>query len=408
MSLARFAGGLLLAAVLPITAFAVQPNTEVEYLYSSPGDDPLNSAVIDVDGNLVIAGARPNNAGATANSYYVAKYDTYGRELWNTSFSNGGSKIEIKVDRDGTIVAALGGGEFGALEIFDADGNDLLHVPAAGLAYWLTPTLRIELGPNQSIYMGRADGVLRYDYSGNLLWSRPFSGTVYDIGLGPDGNFYAVGVTWNAAQSTNNARVTSFDGNGNLRWTQTYGTGASASHLRFDSNGELLVFGTENADLTMRKFTLDGVLLGSASYDFGIPESVVGVDLDENDNAYVLSKAANNIVTSKLDTNGTLQWSNVLAPSSDNYPGAIDVDPLGNVAIVGSSGFNFWSQVMRTVAYDTDGNELWTKQYTTTSLGKFVQIGRTGEVYAGGQEIHYPVGDVFVQRLRLCPCTQCQ
>ena len=94
MPIRHLAGALLLAAALPAISHAVEPNTELEIVYSSAGGDPLHDAAIDRDGNIILNGARGNSSGPTSNSYYLAKYDSYGREIWNRSYSTGyGSSV---------------------------------------------------------------------------------------------------------------------------------------------------------------------------------------------------------------------------------------------------------------------------------------------------------------------------
>lgn len=162
-------------------------------------------------------------------------------------------------------------------------------------------------------------------------------------------------------------------------------------------------------DVILLSRSPDGALQAANTHDFGDTDFAIDFELDEQDSVCALAKGNEDFVTAKFDPAGVMQWSARYDGGSRDMPGAIDVDVFGNVAVSGSAGFNFYSRRMLTIAYDTNGVELWHRlENSGNSLGGRVEFGRTGEVYAGGWTLPTSSGDAFMNRYRLCPCIACQ
>lgn len=425
MHIRRFAAALV-AAALPIAALAVEPNTELHVVYSSAGGDPLTSAAIDIEGNLILNGARGNSSGPTSNSYYLAKYDSFGRELWTRSYSSGqgsyfGPLSSIETNRNGDIFMVLSESYvFGRIVRFDRDGNQQVLTPGESVPYNWEHGVGLALAEDGSIYMRAANTVRRYDANGALLWSKRLAthnaSWVRDLKVDAAGNAYAVGKSWSTPTNTYDLYVAKFDASGNELWNYRYFNGnfSEGFKLRLDSSGDVVALGQGTTaqgdiDVVIVRLAPDGSLQAADSHDFGGLDFAVDFDLDEQDNVYALVRGNNDFVTAKFNPAGVLQWTARVDAGSDDRPGAIDVDVFGNVAVSGSTGYNYYGQQLLTFAYDTHGVQLWQRHETVgNSLGGWVQFGRTGEVYAGGWTLPTNTGDAFINRYRLCPCTSCQ
>ncbi len=425
MSIRHTVGALLLAAALPAASLAVEPNLELEFVYSSAGGDPLHDAAIDRDGNIVMSGARGNSSGATSNSYFVAKYDSYGREIWNRSYSTGSGSYfspssAIATGRDGDVYMVTSESyAFGRIVHYDVDGNETVLTPGESVPEAWEHRIGLRVDHDGNLYLRAANSVRKYDPDGTQLWNKRifshWASWVRDIQLDAAGNVYAVGRAYGASTNTADLYVTKFDPAGNVVWSQRHFHGAfsEAFAARLDSAGNLVVLGQgQNAlgdmDTLLLTYDVNGNLSVLTQQDFGGNERPIDFELDELDNAYVLISHGN-YLTAKFDPAGVLLWSARAGTERDNRPGGIALDPLGNVAVSGSTGYNHYSQRLLTVSYDTNGNELWQRTDTGRNLlGGWVEFGRTGEVYAGAYSVASAAGDAYMLRYRLCPCTSCQ
>ena len=417
-----------LAALLaiPFAVGAVEPNTELDVRFDDGGGEPLHSAAMDIEGNIILSAGRGNSSGATSNSYYVAKFDSFGREQWRRTYTPGtaswfGQSSNITVDRDGNIFMVISQSyNFGGIVKYDRDGNEQVLSLGQGVPSSWEHRVGVELDADGNIYLRAANYLQKFDPAGNQLWNRRFfvhwASWVRDIKVDAAGNVYAVGRGWNSATSSNDAIIAKYDTDGNELWSDRYYSGGNseAKAMRFDSSGNIVVFGhgmfgAASNDLLTLRYDPAGNQLAVNNYDYGGSDVASDFELDEQDNVYVLGENSNDFLTAKYAPNGQELWSQRLDDSRDDRPMAIDVDVFGNVAVTGSGGYNHYGQQMITIAYDTDGVELWRKKESTgNSFGTWVGFGRTGGVHAAGWTLPNSSGDAVVYRYRLCPCTSCQ
>ncbi len=253
------------------------------------------------------------------------------------------------------------------------------------------------VGSTSSFSAGGSDVLLlKYDSSGNLLWSRTWGGTGTENGNGVAvdslGNVYIAGSTTSFGAGWYDALILKFDSSGNLLWSRTWGGGSFdvAYDLAFDTHGNLCI-AAESYSLGNRAVVLrldvNGNYLGAytwkgpATYDSGY-----SVDVDTSGNIilagtswdYSVSPNHNSILLVKFDPNGNFLWHrNVVSGAEDEASGAKTVrfDGSGNIFVAGhraavcnSGNFstcNFDADIFK---FDPNGNSLWATSWGGTGF----------------------------------------
>ncbi|MEM9273251.1 MAG: SBBP repeat-containing protein [Cyanobacteria bacterium P01_F01_bin.143] len=216
--------------------------------------------------------------------------------------------------------------------------------------------------------------VAKYDNQGNLLWTEQFGTSDLDDfqGLATDinGDVYITGSTIGTIPETfqidSDAWVTKYDSQGNLLWNQQLGSGGfdSATGLATDLEGNVYISGFTNG-------TADSANGGSSI-------------------AWV----------TKYDSQGNLLWDQQLDASGSEIAAGITTDIDGNFYISGdttrsANGPNQESTDVWVAKYDGDGNFLWNQQLgsierdysqaiTTDSEGNVYIAGGTNGALDGG------------------------
>ncbi|MEJ2290610.1 MAG: SBBP repeat-containing protein [Deinococcales bacterium] len=216
-------------------------------------------------------------------------------------------------------------------------------------------------------------------------WLRQFGGSSYeyasDVATDGAGNTTLVGYTLGALPGHTSAGaldivLVKYDPDGSQLWARQFGgTGNDyASGITTDADGNTTVFGYTS-----------GVLPGQTSAG--------GADL----------------ILVKNDPDGNQLWTRQLGTSLDDYSGGITTDAAGNTTVVGDTAGIFPGQTSAggtdivLVKYDPNGNQLWTRQFgsagndiagdvTTDAAGNTILVGFTygelpGQTGAGGTDI---------------------
>jgi len=212
---------------------------------------------------------------------------------------------------------------------------------------------------------GSQDGYVRkYDASGGELWTRQFGTSLVDqvLCLAADATgVYGAGYTrgtfaGQASAGSLDAFVRRYDASGNELWTRQFGTPSvdQAMAIAADATGVYVAGSTS------------GAFAGQTS---------IGME-----DAFVR----------KYDSNGNELWTRQFGtPSSDQVLG-MAADGTG-VYVAGSTGSTLPGQSSTgsedafVRKYDANGNELWTRQFGSTSfdMGRSVALDATGVYVAG-------------------------
>lgn len=289
----------------------------------SIGTDLSTSSATDAFGNLYVAGATNGSlAGLNAgfNDAWVAKYDSNGKQQWIKQFGTSSSDFATSIATDNK-------GDFYLLGMTKGD----LAAANQGTE-------------NYDVW------VAKYDSNGNQQWIKQFGNELTDASFSmkvdDNGNLYISGFSIKQQQQglffqpgvlADDPWITKYDTNGNQQWFQTFGSPDydEAYSIALSNDGSIYTTGWTVGDLGGKNAGL---------YDVWI---------------------------TKHDNNGQLQWTRQFGTQDYEFPKAIDTDSQGNVYITGWTlgdlgGKNAGSDDAWLAKYDSNGNQLWIKQFGTS------------------------------------------
>jgi hypothetical protein len=266
------------------------------------------------------------------------------------------------------------------------DADSAIATDSFGNAYVVGSTTSFGAGGQDVL-------LLKYDASGNLLWTRTWGGSGNDYGngvlVGPDGSVYVVGGTSSFGAGWYDVLLLKLDTSGNLIWSRTWG-GASydvGHDLSFDANGNLAIAAEAysfcpGSCAVLLTATTNGDFVGSrawkgpATYDSAYSITVdpagnrvlTGISWD-----YSVSPNHNTISILKFDSQGNLLWNrNWTGPSEDESWGSktVRTDAQGNIYVAGRTTANCTSSDFSTCNFDvlllkidSNGNLLWARKW---------------------------------------------
>jgi len=310
----------------------------------------VNGSAVYVTG--VTHGTLPGQTSSGSADAFVRKYDNASHVSWTRQFGTSGN--------DGAWAVAL-----------NASG-----VYVAGNTGGTLP------GQTSS---GSADAFVRkYDPEGNELWTRQFgtSGTDVAESLAADASgIYVVGNTGGTLPGETSAGgvdvfLRKYDPNGNELWTRQFGTSGTDRDSVVAANAS----GVYVAGST------DGTLPGQTESGF------------------------RDVFLRKFDTDGNEQWTRQFGSIGTDFPGGVALADsaiyvAGSVedTLPGQPSAGSGDVFLR--SYDTDGNELWTRQFGTAGFEHgHVAVDTSGIYVAGYTDGAFPgqtnagSGDAFLRK----------
>lgn len=381
--------------------------------FGTAGIDFATADAVDPSGNVYVTGFTNSSlAGANAGSYDVtlSKYDSNGSQIWTKQF--GSSKYDIAVatatDKLGNVYVAggtqdnLGGQRQSAeqdawLAKFDPNGNQLWIRQFGDLGSALTSTTNISVDNSNNIYISGlritpdrrpqafqgidAQGdflVAKYDTDGNRQWfttvGTPLAyPAIWDESYGvtfskdTSGSVYTTGWTFgglgqdNANLGTYDTWISKLDNGGQLSWIRQFGSTLNdfGWNVDTDSKGNVYSYGWTQGNLA-------GNLSGFT-----------------------------NVFLSKYDPNGNQQWIRQFGASGGDtsaFLGGLKIDSNDNIFVTGYTngsfgGSNAGSYDAFVARYDTNGNQVWVKQFGSPELDFPTNIAintTSGNLYVTG------------------------
>jgi len=375
------------------------------------GVDYLFSSSVDADGNLYVGGGTDGSlAGQNlgARDAWLSKYDSNGNQLWSKQF--GTDKAEL---------------------VFD--------IATHGSNVYVTGNTTGELGDNTN--QGGVDVYLaKYDSDGNQEWIQQFGSLTFEdytsVTTDTSGNIYLSGHTIGSlggdaknfgqvlgqgvdggAPSTD-PYVFKFDSDGNELWRTQLGTVTldDTWGLAIDQDGNVFLGGNTKGDFGGKNASSAGeydtwlVKLNQHGEEewvkqFGIPDYdfLWDIETDSMGNLYVTGWTLGDLAgenagsydawLAKYDTNGNQLWIKQFGTTGDDAPftDGIEIDSNDNIFLTGYTdgdlgGVNAGSYDAWVAKYDTDGNQSWIQQFGTSDYdtASTVSADNDGNLYVSG------------------------
>jgi uncharacterized repeat protein (TIGR01451 family) len=319
----------------------------------------------------ITGGTLPGQTSSGNYDAFVRKYDGAGNELWTRQFGTSDEDYGYGVAVDGSDNVYVAGDTKGAL-------------------------------PGQDNLGGTDAFVRKYDGAGNEIWTIQFGTSANDRASGAvlDGsnNVYVMGYTYGAlpgqtSSGDRDAFVRKYDSAGNEIWTRQFGSSAydDVRDVAVDSSDNVYVSGltlgalpgqtsSGNYDAFVRKYDGAGNELWTRQFGTSDEDYGYGVAVDGSDNVYVAgdtkgalpgqtSSGGRDIFVRKYDSDGNELWTRQFGTSADDRASDATGDGSDNVYVTGHTLGTFSGQTSSgewdalVMKYDGAGNEIWTRQF---------------------------------------------
>ncbi|QDT46119.1 hypothetical protein Pan258_01360 [Symmachiella dynata] len=288
--------------------------------FGGTGDDTGQSISVDASGKIYVIGNFDGTvgvdfdpgvdsdikAGGSTSDAFVLKLDAAGEYEWSNTFIGAGfiSGTDLEVDAAGNVYAA---GSFTGTADFDPLAGVIIPIATNGSfdAYLAKMNSDGDMVWVETFGAGRIDGIsgIDLDSSGNIVTTGYYMDTVdFDTGVGT-----SFGISGADSFDT---FVSKFDSDGTFLWVTT--TQAAGQNVARD----VVVDADDN-------IVFVGSYTGTVDFDPG-----VGV-------ASLTSEGGNDIFVTKLDSSGALLWTASMGGEDEDIAYGVDVDANNNVFVVG-------------------------------------------------------------------------
>lgn len=302
---------------------------------------------------------------------------------------------------------------------------------AANTADWANG---ITVGPSGNIYVTGHSYIgydsdyatVAYDPNGNELWVTRYDGPAepvdishgdypYDIVVDSSENIYVTGKSRSVGKPYDDEEgkdiaTLSYDSNGNQLWLTKYngpGDGRDiANVMDISPNGNIIVSGESrgvgtDTDYVTIAYNSIGNQLWVARYNGpgNNVDEIWDMEVDKKTmNIYVTGRSTglNNkydYATIAYDSNGTELWVRRYdgpANLSDEAV-ALALDSAGTIYVTGTSnGVPSYNHDITTIAYDSLGTQLWISRSDAGSMGEYardIAIDNSGRIYVTGHDV---------------------
>ena len=325
----------------------------------------------------------------------TVKYDSEGQEVWShISPAGTGESLAIAVDSAGNAYAT------GWVFLNDDLTATTVKFSPSGEVLWQrnysggsgnNQGNAIRLDDAENIYIAGASRnannnfdvlLLKYDSSGNLLWSRTAGksnqeDTGREMAIDPSGNILVCGITGD------DAYLVKFSPGGDLLWEverKGYSNNDHWDNVDTDAEGNIYTSGEINppaqeAHIWTTKYDPNGNILWEQAYDGtgSIPNFSADLAVTSDGGAVVVGQSWDNVIhifTRRYAPDGTVLWTRLENAGYTHGGGrALALDDSDRVYVTGLAYDDSFQQDTVTLAYSPDGDLLWSQAFADPNDG---------------------------------------
>lgn len=342
-------------------------------------DNP-NSTTNTSDGGCLVAG-ETYSFGSGSRDAFLAKYSSGGNLDWSRTW--GGNRDDV------------------AKKVIQTDDNGFVIVGVTG-----------SYGADDDVF------IAKYTSTGGLVWSRTWGGLDWrnwdearDVIQASDGGYVLAGSTESFGAGQSDAFIVKYDNSGNYLWSRTWGGNGwdAADSLVQTSDGGFVIsgptysYGAGDYDIFIAKFSSAGALLwsrvwGSSNYDhvYNMIKSTDGSLIIHGEiSGYDAGDYLRDAFIIKFSADGDLLWDKKWGGDDiESVTSLIQASDGGYVAVGYTYSYDNGSHDAFLVKYSIDGDLLWNRIWggdggdrpeslLQSSDGSYVVVGYTGSYGAG-------------------------
>ena len=413
---------LLTIGLVEMTILSTVSAQDIQWTiqFGTPFADRANGVTTDRFGNLYVVGATngkfpgQERSGGKVDAF-LRKFDPSGTELWTRQFGSIGDDqaLAVAVDTQGNIFVAGEAGE-------DVPGK--LRVSGQNGAY-----------------------VRKFSPSGEGLWLRHFGvkHTSRATGVGVDrmGNVFIVGniqgnLPGQAGLGHDDAFLRAYSSDGEELWTRQFGAegGDFATSVAISALGEIYVVGWSRTKVQpigrlelvvmspfVRKYDGEGQELWSRQVPIDGFARAIGAAVDAQGSLYMMGWVSGSLpgqsqlgrtdgFVRKYTVDGREAWTSQFGTDNEDRALGLGVDQAGNTYVAGWTKGVFPGQTglgpktffVRQDAFvrklDSDGSEVWTRQFGTEMPQSAVSVsaGPRGDMFVVGDTTGSLLGERYL------------
>lgn len=379
--------------------------------YDFVEDDRADYISVNANGDVSVAGRSDANATLTVNyNFRVVTYNSNGQQQWTATYDGAGSNDDIvrgvTLSDNGTVYVT---------GYADADPtgniqNDIVSIRYDGsnAAIWtkvyagtglnndesnaclIASNGNLTIAAQSENTSGQRNALLlQYDSSGNVSLDQQYNGfgdnseNVRALITDASGNIYVAGYMV-SKDTDRNMFVCKINQTGDTLWTNQFsgtliGSDDEANCIALNTDGSVVIGGYaknngSSSDIIVRKFSTNGQLLWSTSYNGVANESDRAYDIvtDASGNVYITGKtdinpspivANDQVITIKYNANGVQQWAMTYDGGTGLDRGKfIKLSPSGSIYVGGKRSINGQDDYL-IIKYNANGQQMWANSY---------------------------------------------